>query len=261
MMGKSLGDLVRVFDIDINRLSRVQAVERVSVWLDSTRRDCKYVVTPNVDHVVKLSRSAEFRQAYHGASLVLADGRPVVAACRLLGKPLPETVPGSDLVPGIFEHVSRHWQRKLSVFLLGALPGVADRAAASIQQRWPGVQVVGTYSPPLGFEHDASECQSICERIRASGAELLVVGLGAPKQELWMHRHADRLPVKVALCVGATIDFLAGEKQRAPLWVRKMALEWFYRMLQEPRRLVRRYLHDALVFPYLLWKEAGRRDA
>lgn len=259
--GNLLGERIRLFDIDIDRLGRESAVQLLCNWLEESARDCRYVVTPNVDHVVKLSRSEEFRQAYQGASLVLADGRPVVAAARLFGVPLPETVPGSDLVPAIFDCVTRTPGRRLSVFLLGAAPGVADRAAAQIAQKWAGVDVVGTYSPPYGFERDDAECHVICERIAASGADLLVIGLGAPKQELWVHRHAGKLPVKLALCVGATIDFIAGEKKRAPTWIQALALEWLHRMLTEPRRLARRYLHDAFVFPILLWKEVGRRSA
>lgn len=254
--------VVKMFGICIDRLSRIEAVQRVANWLQEELRPCRYVVTPNVDHLVKLDSSECFRDAYAGAALVLADGRPVIAASKFFDDPLPETVPGSDLVPWLFDHVASAWSRPLTVFLLGAAPGVAERAAESIHSKWANVCVVGTFSPPFGFERSTSECAEICDRIARSGAELLVIGLGAPKQELWVARYANSLPVKVALCVGATIDFLAGEKQRAPGWVQSLGLEWFHRMASEPRRLAGRYAHDAFVFPKLLFREwRTRRSA
>ena len=250
-----MSNRITLFGVQIDVLDRQQSVARLASWLAEPQRDCRYVVTPNVDHIVKLERQPAFRAAYPDAAMVVADGWPVVSAARWLGKPLPETVPGSDLVPDLLAYMAGNAAQPLTVYLLGAGPGVAERAAACIEQSYDQVRVVGCYSPPFGFEKDAAECDAICERIAAAGADLLVLGLGAPKQELWVHDHASRLPVKVALCVGATIDFLAGEKPRAPDWVKKTRMEWCYRMLSEPRRLVKRYAHDALVFPWLFLKE------
>jgi N-acetylglucosaminyldiphosphoundecaprenol N-acetyl-beta-D-mannosaminyltransferase len=117
------------------------------------------------------------------------------------------------------------------------------------------VDVVGCYSPPLGFENDAKENERILMLIREAAPDLLVLGLGAPKQELWMHRHRGEIAAKVALCVGATIDFLAGEKKRAPKWIQSLGLEWAHRMCSEPKRLVKRYARDAVIFPRLVLKE------
>ena len=250
---------VQMFGIKIDRLNRPEAVQRVAGWLENEDRTCRYVVTPNVDHLVKLDGSEDFRDAYAGAAMVLADGKPVIAASKFLKAPLPETVPGSDLVPWLFDHVGKVWLRPLTVYLLGAAPGVAELAAEKIHARWTNVLVVGVFSPPLGFEKTPEACAAICERIAQSNAELLVIGLGAPKQELWIRRHANVLPIKVALCVGATIDFLAGEKKRAPKWVQSLGLEWLHRMLSEPKRLAGRYAHDATVFPRLLFREWKRR--
>ncbi|KAF7962371.1 N-acetyl-mannosamine transferase [Cupriavidus sp. UYMU48A] len=246
---------LQAFGIEIDALDRTDAVAEVLEKLQSDKRSCEYVVTPNVDHIVKLGQSADFLQAYQSASLILADGWPVVAASRLLGTRLPERVTGSDLVPNLFAHVSSIWHRNLTVFLLGAAPGVAELAARNIEGKWRNIRVVGTYSPPFGFERDPKECASICAKIAQSGAELLVVGLGAPKQELWIKKHAAQLPVKVALCVGATIDFLAGAKRRSPKWMQRAGLEWLHRMGFEPRRLVKRYAYGAVVFPLLVIKE------
>jgi N-acetylglucosaminyldiphosphoundecaprenol N-acetyl-beta-D-mannosaminyltransferase len=135
------------------------------------------------------------------------------------------------------------------------MPGVADRAKEVIHATWPMVKVVGTLSPDFGFDKKPLVSKAICEQINDSGADLLVVGLGAPKQELWITQYASEISVKVALCVGATIDFIAGEKSRAPLWMQKIGLEWLHRMLSEPRRLVLRYTLDAIVFPWLVFNE------
>jgi N-acetylglucosaminyldiphosphoundecaprenol N-acetyl-beta-D-mannosaminyltransferase len=251
-----------LFGIELDPLTMTQAVDRVMDWVGNAPAKCQMVVTPNVDHIVQLQSNAALRQAYRQSGLVVADGWPVVTASRWLGKPLPERVPGSDLVPEIFRRAQANYHRgsseasrKLRVYLLGAAPGVADRAATAVQQQWPSVEVVGTYSPPLGFEKSEPECEQILARIQAVTPDVLVVGLGAPKQELWVAKHQDRLAARVALCVGATIDFLAGEKRRAPAWVQALKMEWLHRLLSEPKRLAKRYWHDARVFPGLVWRE------
>jgi N-acetylglucosaminyldiphosphoundecaprenol N-acetyl-beta-D-mannosaminyltransferase len=243
----------KLFGIEIDALQLNEAVERILAWVAEGERSCRYVVTPNVDHAVMFQEQAALRDAYAAASLVLADGAPVIWASRLLGRPLPQRVPGSDLTPALFASVGHG--RPLRVFLLGAGPGVAARAAKRIEERWPGVKVVGTYSPPLGFERDEQENASIVQRVNASQADVLVLGLGAPKQELWIRRFAPQLNVAVALCVGATIDFLAGEKRRAPRWLQQVGLEWLHRVASEPRRLLKRYARDAWIFPQLVWRE------
>jgi N-acetylglucosaminyldiphosphoundecaprenol N-acetyl-beta-D-mannosaminyltransferase len=250
---------VSVFSIDIDEMNKAEAVDQIDRWLCDETRNCRYIVTPNVNHIVKLSQDIDFRKAYEAASLVLADGNPIVMASRLLGAPLPEVVPGSDLVPAIFDFVSTKKGRNLKVFLLGAGPGVAERAKGAVEKQWANVAVTGTYSPPPEFERDLKECEKIIARVAESKADLLIIGLGAPKQELWVHQYANRLPVKVALCVGATIDFMAGEKPRAPPWVRRTKLEFLYRIATEPRRLAGRYLYDALVFPRLFLSEYGKK--
>jgi N-acetylglucosaminyldiphosphoundecaprenol N-acetyl-beta-D-mannosaminyltransferase len=248
-----------LFGIDIDALTMPQAVARVRQWTAAPFTKCHYVVTPNVDHTVLLQEHEGLRAAYQYADLILADGHPLVWASRLVGKPLPERVPGSDLVPQTFTAANNE-QQALRVYLLGAAPGVADRAAANMAQQWPYLQTVGTYSPPLGFEKNPVECEQILERIAAAQPDLLVVGLGAPKQECWVHAHRERIQAKVALCVGATIDFLAGEKKRAPRWMQRCGVEWLHRMLSEPRRLVKRYAKDAWVFPQLVWQQWCRRS-
>ncbi|MEM9352500.1 MAG: WecB/TagA/CpsF family glycosyltransferase [Planctomycetota bacterium] len=255
---------VSMFGIKIDSVDLASAVERVTRWCSEPRAAaCRYVVTPNVDHVVQLKTNHELGAAYRAAAMVLADGAPIVAASRLLGNPLPERVAGSDLAPALFAEAGRSGnlqERPLTVFLLGAAPGVADEAAKRIHKRFQGVQVVGTCSPPLGFEHDPTQTDKICEMVSSAKPDVLLVGLGAPKQEIWTAQNHARLEAKVALCIGATIDFLAGHRSRAPLWMQHAGLEWLYRILKEPRRLAGRYFKDARVFPRLLLAEWLNRD-
>ena len=250
---------VELFGISIDALSMGETLEIIQDWAAGEFDRCRYVVTPNVDHVVMVQSPSGLQAAYRDASLVVADGWPVVSAARFLGKPLPETVPGSDLVPALMQAATV--DRPLRVFLLGAAAGVGDRAAANIKRCFEYVEIAGVYSPPLGFETDERENDKILGLVETSQPDLLIVGLGAPKQELWVHAHRHWLRAKVALCVGATIDFLAGEKTRAPRWMRRMRIEWLHRMLSEPRRLAKRYFHDALLFPQLVCREWRKLNA
>lgn len=247
---------VELFGVAIDSLRMDQAVAQVQSWVADPDARCRFVVTPNVDHIVLLQHHSALIAAYRDAGMILADGIPVLWSSRFLGQPLPERVAGSDLVPALFAAATE--ARPLTTYLLGAAPGVADRAAENICRRWPNVQIVGTYSPPLGFDRNEAENDAILAKVAAARPDVLVVGLGAPKQELWVHKYRGRLETKVALCVGATIDFLAGERRRAPLWMQDAGLEWLYRVASEPRRLAARYARDAVIFPRLLAREWWR---
>ena len=245
---------VRLFGIELDRLTMDQAVIQLLDWIGEPEYHSRYVVTPNVDHVVKLQKNAELSAAYADADMVVVDGKPVLLASRLLGKSLPETVPGSDLSPALFE-AAKYRKERVRVFLMGAAEGVAGRAAEQIGVRWPWVEVCGVYCPPMDFGVNSPANALVVEKINTVKPDILMVGLGAPKQEIWVHTMRGRLHVKVILCIGATIDFIAGEKARAPVWMRKVGLEWLHRVISEPRRLFGRYLHDAWVFPRLVIKE------
>ncbi len=253
-----------LFGIKIDALRMKEAVGCLRDWInEDSEHSCRYVVTPNVDHAVLLQENAGFRKAYKFADLILADGHPIVWASKLLRQPLPERVPGSELVPKLFDSFNdqaRNDGRPLRVFLLGAASGVAAIAAANMKATWPNVETVGVYSPPLGFEKDPDESNYILGRIALCCPDVVVIGLGAPKQELWVNEHRDRIRAKVALCVGATIDFLAGEKQRAPVWMQRVGIEWLHRMCSEPKRLVKRYAKDAWIFPQLVWRQLISRQ-
>jgi len=244
----------KLFGIEIDALPMQDAVQRLRQWIDGDGLTCRLVVTPNVDHMVLLRENQDFLTAYLDADLILADGHPIVWASRLLGRPLPERVPGSELVPELFASYTQGEQ--LRVFLLGAAEGVAARAADNIHRCWTNVAIVGVYSPPIGFEKSQLETEEILGRITLCQPDVLVVGLGAPKQEIWVHRNRHQIAAKVALCVGATIDFLAGEKKRAPVWMQKSGIEWLHRLLSEPKRLALRYAKDAWMFPQIVGRQA-----
>jgi N-acetylglucosaminyldiphosphoundecaprenol N-acetyl-beta-D-mannosaminyltransferase len=198
-----------------------------------------YVVTPNVDHVVLAERDDALVAAYRDASLSLVDGKPLVWLSRAMGAPLPEKISGSDLVRPL---VARAAADGLSLFLLGAKPGIGQRAADALLAEWPPLKIAGVLSPPLGFERDTAQNADVVRAIRDAKPALVLVALGAPKQELWMHAQRDALAPSVLLGVGGTLDFLAGAVKRAPRWMSDNGLEWAYRLLQEPSRMAGRYL-------------------
>ncbi len=249
-----------LWSIAIDPVTMSEAVARVRSWVTRREPICRFVVTPNVDHVVQLYRKPELQPMYNNASLTVADGWPLVTMSRFYGKALPERVPGSDLLPAVCEDFRRSGS-PLRLFLLGGRSGVPERAASHIQLRWPNVRVVGCSSPPGGFEHDHSFNRDLCHQINDAQTDILVVGLGNPKQELWINQNREQLEVPVALAVGATIDFLAGEQKRAPPWIQSIRLEWLHRLATNPRRLAKRYALDAIYFPWICAAEKWRPSA
>ena len=226
---------VRIGRIWIDAVTFDEALEGVAALVHMGNGGS--VFTPNVDHVVNAETNDALSEAYCSASFSFVDGQPLVWASRLLRPALPAKISGSDLVPSLLERAARESWR---VYLLGGGVGVAATAADRIQ-RAPGVNVVGVDAPPIALQ-PSNEERAVIERIREAEPDLLLVGLGSPKQEVFIHRARARLPRTVAIGVGATLDFLAGRVRRAPGWVSRAGLEWLFRLVQEPRRLTRRYL-------------------
>jgi N-acetylglucosaminyldiphosphoundecaprenol N-acetyl-beta-D-mannosaminyltransferase len=198
------------------------------------------VFTPNVDHVVKAETNEAFKAAYDRCSLSLADGMPLVWASPLLGCALPERVAGSDLLQPVLDMAAR---RRWRVYLLGGAPGVAE-AVAQLLTKEMGIIVAGWDDCRIQSDGSDATGESFA-RAQAAKPDLIFVALGPPKQELWIHRSMDRVRPAVSLGVGASLDFLVGKYKRAPKWMGRVGLEWLYRLLQEPRRLWRRYLVEA----------------
>jgi N-acetylglucosaminyldiphosphoundecaprenol N-acetyl-beta-D-mannosaminyltransferase len=248
-------ETAELFGIGLHRVTMKETIALLLEWMVEDE-PCRYVVTPNVDHVVTLHSHSEMQAAYHDAALIVADGWPLVAASRWLGRPLPERVAGSDLVPSLI--AAGQEIREFRVFLLGAAPGVGTRAAEQIRSRWPGVKICGVASPRFGFDTDSKESGEVVKTINAASPHLLVVGLGAPRQEVWLRRYSSQLDARVAIAAGATIDFLAGVQHRAPRWIQSVGMEWLFRLMTDPRRLAGRYVRDIVVFPQLLAAEWWR---
>jgi N-acetylglucosaminyldiphosphoundecaprenol N-acetyl-beta-D-mannosaminyltransferase len=197
------------------------------------------VVGPNAHLVTMAERNTRFAEAMQDADLVVPDGISVVFASRLLGFPIPERVTGGDLMERMCAEAARHGFR---VFFLGGLPGAAAMAAHNLRNRYPGLEICGTYYPPPGFENDAEEMARMQSAIAEASPDLLCVAFGAPKQEIWMQENRGRLNVGAIMAVGAALDTQAGLRRRAPQWIQAVALEWLFRLVMEPRRLWRRYL-------------------
>jgi N-acetylglucosaminyldiphosphoundecaprenol N-acetyl-beta-D-mannosaminyltransferase len=233
---------VPILGVPLDPVTIDEALARIAGMVASG--ESHYVVTPNVDFLVQSRRNPELHRILCEADLVLCDGQPLVWASRLLGNALPERVAGSDLAPRLIAQAERMGHR---IFLLGATPESNAQAVARLQQRHPRLEIAGHYAPPFKplaqMDHDEIVC-----RVRAAEADILFVSFGCPKQEQWIAMHYRQLEVPVCIGVGATIDFLAGRVRRAPVWMQRSGLEWTYRLLQEPRRLFRRYLTDICCF-------------
>ncbi|TDU28698.1 exopolysaccharide biosynthesis WecB/TagA/CpsF family protein [Panacagrimonas perspica] len=229
----------------------VQNVSRAELF---KRLERGVLFTPNVDLIMRMRKDREFHDVFHRAEFRVCDSKIVQLASRFLGTPLQEKISGSDFFPAFCEHHSGN--PEMRVFLLGAGPGVAAEAMRRINRRLGSDVVIAALSPSFGFERNADECEAIVEAVNRSGASVLAVGLGAPKQEKWIMAHRDRMPgVRIFMGIGATIDFEAGNIQRAPQWMSAIGLEWLFRLLKEPRRLWRRYLVDDMPFLWLVLKQ------
>lgn len=219
----------------------------------------RVVCTANLDHLATIRRDPEFREIYQKADFIIADGMPLVWLSRLSGTRLKERVAGSDL----FWELGRASDATgLRLFFLGGQPHAAEEAGDALAKRFPGVQVVGSYCPPVGTLEDPEEDKRICAAIRQAAPDILLVGFGSPKQEKWIVAHKDSLGVPVSIGVGAAFDMAAGRVRRAPLWVQQAGLEWVFRLIQEPRRLWRRYFgRDLPYLFFLIAQTLGERRA
>ena len=234
---------VRVAGLDFDALSEQQVVARIVGDSDDGRGG--WVVTPNIDICRQLRRDPAARALVSGASLVVADGMPLVWASRLRGDPLPERVTGASL---IFTLSAAAAASGKSVYLLGGEPGVPGRAAAELERRFPGLLVAGTCAPPFGFDRQPGGIEAIAAELAQAKPDIVFVGLGFPKQEHLIAALAPGLPAAWFIGCGAAIPFAAGALPRAPHWMQPLGLEWTHRLISEPRRLFRRYLVDDLPF-------------
>ena len=226
-----------------------QAVQTISDRIE--KREKTVVVPINVDVVVKLEQDPALKRIVDEADIVPVDGTPLVWISKFHGRPVVQKVSGSDLVPAL---CARAAEKGYTVFFLGGKDGVAEQAKARLEQGYPGIRIVGTYAPPMGFEKDPAELEKVNAVISKAAPDLLVVCFGCPKQERFIYENKDKYNATVSICAGATVDFLAGNVRRAPKWMSNAGLEWFYRFLQEPKRLFKRYFVDDMVIFALAFK-------
>ncbi|MEM6254296.1 MAG: WecB/TagA/CpsF family glycosyltransferase [Cyanobacteria bacterium P01_D01_bin.156] len=244
---KELGETVNILDVEIDNISRYTLLARLTT-------EGGAVVTPNVDHLMKLQHDPEFREVYRAFDFRVCDSKILMYAAQFLGTPIQDKISGSDLLPWFCDYNKNN--PDIKIFMLGAAEGIAKLAQQKINDRIGREIVVEAHSPSYGFEKSPEECDKIIQMICESSANVLVVGVGAPKQEKWIVKHRDRLPnIKTFLAVGAAIDFEAGHKPRSPEFVTELGLEWLYRTMSEPKRLWRRYLIEDMPFFGLVFQQ------
>ena len=242
------GPTCTILNVQVDNLSMSEAISQIHYG---------FIVTPNVDHLVQLQKDEEFFNAYQSADYQFCDSQILIQISRFLGTPIREKITGSDFFPMFCEF--HRDNPKIRIFLLGGASNSPDLAARHINDRFGNEIIVGGYSPPFGFEYDLNECAQIIKLIKESGATVLAVGVGAPKQEKWIAKYRTQLPsISIFMAIGATIDFEAGNLRRAPYWTQRIGLEWLYRLLSEPKRLWRRYLvNDPQIFWLVLKQRLG----
>lgn len=247
--GNGFPESVTLFGIKISNLDFEGACNRLEEGIAS--KTSGFVVTPNVDHVCKCYRMPAFREMYGRATLVFPDGVPIMWASRLLRRPLRNKLSGSDMVPRLCAFAA---EKGYSVFFFGGSPGTCEQAAHRMKTEYPALRVAGTYCPEFGFENKPEQLDAAVEAVRSSGADLCFIALGTPKQEFFMDQHHAEMNT-ILMGVGGTFDFLSGRVRRAPGWMQRAGLEWFWRLMLEPRRLWRRYLWEDLGFIKILLHE------
>ncbi|WP_013321992.1 WecB/TagA/CpsF family glycosyltransferase [Gloeothece verrucosa] len=243
--------VVNFLNTSIHNLTQKELLERLTQYGG-------IVVTPNVDHIIKLQKDPELLEAYQASTYRVCDSKIVQYASRFLGTPIKEKISGSDFFPAFYQYNKNN--PNIKIFLLGAEEGVAQKARENINQKLKKEIIVDAYSPSFGFEQKEEECQQIIERINQSKATVLAIGVGAPKQEKWIMKYKHQLHnIKIFLAIGATIDFEAGHKPRSPKWMSEVGIEWLYRLLSEPKRLWKRYLVDDVYFFWLILQQKLKR--
>lgn len=247
---QSVGREVYILGVRVDNVTEEEALDQIDEFV----RDgaCHQIVTVNPEFVSMAQQDRNFRDIINGADLALPDGVGLLWAARILGRPLRERVAGTDLVERL---ASRAASRGYSLYLLGAAPGVGQQAAAMLQARYPGLRIAGAYPGSPSPEED----EEIIAKVRAVSPEILLVAFGAPAQDRWIHRNLERLGVPVSMGVGGALDFASGRVRRAPPWLRRLGLEWLFRLAQEPwrwHRMTRLPRFALLVLRSRLWQSA-----
>lgn len=233
----------------IDNITTEEAIDHIEKCIRS--RKIGQVITPNVDQIVRMETDSYFKNICDNAELLLTDGHPLLWIAKWYKTPIKEKICGSDLVPKLCEVAA---EKGYSVFFLGAAPGVAQKAADKLKENLPNLKVAGVYSPPTGFDNNQDELNKINQMLYDSHADMLFVGMGVPKQDIFIYENMHKYQIPMSFSVGGTIDFIAGEQKRAPKWMNKIGMEWFYRLCHSPKRMFKRYFIDDLKIFKLAWK-------
>lgn len=232
--------------IRLNNMTSDEILDHIDYCIE--RRTPCQIVGVNVDQALRVIEDEYSKKIFEDAELVFTDGKPIIWMSKRLGRPIVEKVSGPDLMEMLCERAAK---KGYKIFFLGAGSGVADKAAKKFQKDYPGFQCVGTYSPPFGFEKDPEELNKIITMLRESEADQLFVGMGSPKQDIFIYENMKKYQIPVSYSMGAAIDFHGGGAKRAPKWMCDHGLEWFHRFLQNPKRLFKRYfMDDRRIFGY-----------
>lgn len=238
-------ETTRILNVDVDLLTRDELLAQLKEGV---------LITPNLDHLIKLQKDKDFYNCYQKAEWTVCDSVILCWFSHLLKKPVPEAIPGSSFFHSYYMYHKDDADCK--IFLLGAKEGIAEIAKQKINERVGREIVIGAHSPSFGFEKKPEEIEQIIEIVNKSGANVVLVGVGAPKQEKWIMNYKDQMPgVKVWMALGATIDFEAGTLKRAPKLIRKTGMEWLYRCAMEPKRLFKRYFIDDMKFFWYFGKQ------
>jgi len=229
---------VAVMGLPLANVTADEAVDQIEALILSG--GSHQVATANLDFWVNSLNDVHLHRIIAGCSLVLADGMPLVWISRMLGNPLKERVSGADMVPLLAELSAK---KGYGIYLLGGREGVAARAKKVLEEKYPGVNIVGHHAPPLA-DLERMDHGDTLERIRTAKPDILLVAFGNPKQEKWIRMHAKRLGVPVSIGIGGSMDMLIGDVHRAPVWMQRSGLEWLGRCVQEPTRLLPRYARN-----------------
>jgi N-acetylglucosaminyldiphosphoundecaprenol N-acetyl-beta-D-mannosaminyltransferase len=214
-------------------------------------------ITP-VNSILAARATARVQTIYKNADYVLCDGVPVKWASEFLGTPIKQRITGLDVLPRVFPFAA---ERNFSIFLLGASPGVAETLKQVMEAKYPGVQIVGTFVPPFRAVFSEEENEQMFQAINAVKPDILLVSLTAPKQDIWIAENLASLGTHLAIGIGGAFEVAAGMINRAPVWMQKAGLEWFYRFLQEPKRMFKRYFVEAPVFiPLIIQQKLSKRS-
>ena len=248
-----MNDTVNILSVNISKKNLKETTDLLCKWIDEKHKK-RICVTP-VNCVLWAYRDLNLRKIYNTSDLNLADGVPLLWASKLFGEKIRGRVTGLDLLPE-FTNVSN--EKGYSVFLLGAKEGVGQKLADTFKQQYPNLKIAGVYSPPFAEKFSEEENKKMIDMINAAKPNILWVSLTAPKQDYWIHEHLDKLNINIAIGVGGAFEVTAGLIKRAPKWMQRSGLEWFYRFLQEPTRLFKRYFIEAPVFiPLIIFQKLG----